>query len=129
MTGHGLPGRPSKIKDVAFTAYAVSDVPRAVAFYRDVLGLEEGERFNDRFIEFNVGSTVFAIDGDPPPGAEPGKSTGMHFEVDDIVEMHRHLLEHGVAVSDVYDFPVCFMCFAKDPDGNSFGLHQRKPRP
>lgn len=117
-----------KVKEVAFTAYAVSDVPRATAFYRDVLGLEQGERFSDQFIEFNVGSTAFALDGDPPPGAEPGKSAGMHFEVDDIVAMHEHLRKHNVTVSDVYDFPVCFMCFAKDPDGNSFGIHQRKPR-
>jgi len=117
-----------KIKDVAFTAYAVSDVPRAIAFYRDILGLEQGEWFNDRFIEFNVGSTAFAIDGDPPPGAEPGKCTGVNFEVDDVVAAREHLLRNNVAVSDVYDFPPCFMCLAKDPDGNSFTLHKRKTR-
>lgn len=117
-----------KIKDVAFIAYAVSDVPRAVAFYRDVLGLEEGERFGDRFVEFNVGSTTLALDGDPPPGAEPGKSNGLQFEVDDIAAAREHLLDRNVTVSEVYDFPPCFMCFAKDPDGNGFALHERKVR-
>lgn len=116
-----------KIKDVAFTAYAVSDVPRAIAFYRDVLGLEPGEWFNDRFIEFNVGSTAFAIDADPP-GYQPGSSTGVNFEVDDIVAARQHLMKNAVPVTEVYDFPTCSMCFAKDPDGNAFALHQRKER-
>jgi catechol 2,3-dioxygenase-like lactoylglutathione lyase family enzyme len=59
------------IKDIAFVAYAVSDVPRAVAFYRDVLGLEPGEPFNDQYVEFNVGSIAFAVDGSPPLAANP----------------------------------------------------------
>ena len=101
-------------------------MPRATAFYRDVLGLEQGEWFNENFIEFNIGSSAFAIDGDPPPGAEPGKCSGVNFEVDDVVAMREHLLRHNGTVTDVYDFPPCSMCFAKDPDGNSFGLHQKK---
>lgn len=114
------------IKDVAFVAYAVSDVPRAVAFYRDVLGLQPGESFGEHFVEFNVGSTAFALDGEPPPGSEPGTCTGMNFEVDDISAAHGHLVANNVHVSQVYNFPACSICFAKDPDGNGFALHQRK---
>lgn len=113
------------IKDVAFIAYAVRDVPQSVAFYRDVLGLEPGEPFNENFVEFNVGSTAFAVDGDPPPGCEPGKCSGLNFEVDDIVAAHERLVSNDVAVSEVHDFPTCSACFAKDPDGNGFALHQR----
>lgn len=43
-------------KNIAFTAYAVRDVPRAVAFYRDVLGLRVGEPFNATCVEFDDGS-------------------------------------------------------------------------
>lgn len=84
------------IKDVAFVAYAVRDVPRAVAFYRDVVGLK------------------------------PGTCNGVAFEVDDIRAAHERLASNGVSVTEVYEFPICFACFAKDPDGNGFALHQRK---
>lgn len=112
------------IKDIAFIAYAVADVPRAVAFYRDVLGLEIGRAFNEGFVEFNVGSSSFAVNGDPP-GYEPGTSSGLNFEVADIVAAQQRLLQRGVEVSAVYEFPACSVCFAKDPDGNRFALHQR----
>ena len=107
-------------------AYAVSDVPRAVAFYRDVLGLQPGQAFNDGYVEFNVGTTAFAVDGSPPPGCEPGSCSGLSFEVDDIAAARDRLAKSGSPVSDVYDFPGCSACFAQDPDGNRFALHRRK---
>jgi predicted enzyme related to lactoylglutathione lyase len=114
------------IRDVAFIAYAVRDVPRAVAFYRDVLGLKVGEPFNDEYAEFNVGSTAFAVDGSPPPGNDPGTCSGLNFEVDDIAAARERLAQQGAPVSDVYNFPTCSVCFAQDPDGNRFALHQRR---
>jgi len=35
-------------KGLAFIAYSVKDVPRAIAFYRDVVGLKPGEMFGDQ---------------------------------------------------------------------------------
>jgi predicted enzyme related to lactoylglutathione lyase len=113
------------IKDVAFIAYAVRDVPKAVAFYRDVVGLRPGEAFSDEYVEFNVGSTAFAVDSSPA-GYEPGTCSGVAFEVDDIAATRHRLAANNVTVSEVYEFPPCFACFAKDPDGNNFALHQRK---
>jgi predicted enzyme related to lactoylglutathione lyase len=113
------------IKDVAVIAYAVTDVPRAVAFYRDVLGLQTGESFNESYVEFNVGSTAFAVDGEPP-GYEPGTCTGLNFEVDDLAAFREHLVENNVDVTDIYEFPTCSVFFAEDPDGNRFALHQRR---
>lgn len=115
----------SVIRDIAFTAYAVRDVPRAVAFYRDVLGLKPGEISNGGYAEFNVGSGVFAVDGDPP-GCEPGTCTGVNFEVDDISGSRAQLLANGVDAGELYEFPTCSVCFARDPDGNRFALHQRR---
>jgi predicted enzyme related to lactoylglutathione lyase len=115
------------INDIAFVAYSVRDLAKAVAFYRDVLGLQAGEPFGDRYAEFNVGSGVFALDADPP-GYEPGTCTGVNFEVDDIAAFREKLFRNRVEVSDIYDFPTCRVSFAKDPDGNRFALHQRKQR-
>lgn len=113
------------IKDVAFVAYAVSDVPKSVAFYRDVVGLSPGKAFNAAYVEFNVGSTAFAVDGEPA-GYAPGSCSGVAFEVDDVDAVRERLARHGAAVSEVYDFPACWICFAQDPDGNRFAIHRRK---
>ena len=113
------------IKDVAFIAYAVRDVSKAVAFYRDVVGLEPGESFSEEYVEFNVGSTAFAVDSSPA-GYEPGTCSGVAFEVDDVATARERLVANKVTVTEVYDFPNCSACFAKDPDGNNFALHQRK---
>ena len=116
------------VKDMAFVAYSVSDVPRARTFYRDVLGLQPGESFGEHFVEFDVGSTTFAIDGEPP-GIAPGTSSGANFKVDDVVAMRAMLIERGVPITEVHESPVCYFAFATDPDGNGFGIHQRKAGP
>jgi predicted enzyme related to lactoylglutathione lyase len=114
------------VKDIAFVAYAVRDVPKAAAFYRDVVGLGEGTVYTEQFIEFTVGSGAFAVDGDPP-GYEPGTCSGVNFEVDDIAAARQRLVDHGVSVTEVYEFSACSVCFARDPDGNRFALHQLTP--
>jgi predicted enzyme related to lactoylglutathione lyase len=114
------------VKDVAFVAYSVRDVPRAVAFYRDVVGLEPGESFGDHWVEFDIGPTAFGIGNGEPLGFMPGSSTGAAFEVDDIAAMRDRLLQHGTKVTELYDFPNCQSCFVTDPEGNRFALHQRK---
>jgi predicted enzyme related to lactoylglutathione lyase len=114
------------VKDVAFVAYSVRDVPKAIAFYRDVVGLQPGEMFSDHWAEFNAGSTAFGIGNGESLGFEPGKSNGVSFEVDDIAAMRERLVRHGVEVTELYEFPNCSACFATDPEGNRFAFHQRK---
>ena len=115
------------VKDLAFIAYSVRDVPRATAFYRDVVGLEPGEAFGDHWIEFNVGSTTFGIGNGEGLGFMPGTSTGAAFEVDDLGGMRERLLAHDAEVTEISTFPSgCSACFATDPEGNRFALHQRK---
>lgn len=113
------------VNDVAFIAYAVSDVPRSVAFYCDVVGLTPGKAFNEAYVEFDVGSTAFAVDGEAA-GYSPGTCSGVAFEVDDIAAARERLAGSGAKVSDVHEFPPCWICFAEDPDGNRFALHRRK---
>jgi predicted enzyme related to lactoylglutathione lyase len=115
------------ITEVAFFAYSVRNVPRARAFYRDTLGLQPGDSFGDHWIEFNVGNATFGIGNGEPLGFEPGSSTGAAFEVDNLLDMRERLKAAGVEVGDVHEFPACSTCFARDPEGNRFALHQRKP--
>jgi predicted enzyme related to lactoylglutathione lyase len=114
------------IKDMAFIAYSVRDIPRAVAFYRDVIGLEPGDIFSDHWAEFNVGSTAFGVGNGEPLGFVPGTSMGAAFEVDDIAALRDRLIAHNAPVSDLHEFPNCSAVFVTDPEGNRFALHQRK---
>jgi predicted enzyme related to lactoylglutathione lyase len=116
------------VKDIAFFAYSVRDVPRAREFYRDVLGLKPGESFGDHWVEFDVAGTAFGIGNGEELGFVPGQSTGAAFEVDDVHAMREKLKQAGVEVSEVHEFPVCFSAFASDPEGNKFAIHQRKAR-
>lgn len=114
------------VKDVAFFAYSVSDLPAAIAFYRDVVGLQPGEMSNDHWAEFDVGATTFGIGNGTPLGFMPGQSTGAMFEVDNIAELREKLVARGVKASEVHDMTNCKAVFVSDPEGNRFGLHQRK---
>ncbi len=111
---------------LAFVAYAVSDIPRARAFYCDVVGLAPGATFGENFVEFDLGAATFAIDADPP-GIVPGTCSGVSFGVDDVTAARARLAERGVEITEVMESPVCWFAFASDPDGNSFQIHQRKP--
>lgn len=114
------------VTDIAFFAYSVRDVPRARAFYSETLGLTQGDSFGDHWIEFNVGNTTFGIGNGEPLGFEPGSSTGAVFEVDDMQAMRERLRASGVEVGELHEFPTCTTCFARDPEGNRFAIHQRR---
>lgn len=114
------------VKDIAFVAYSVKDVPKATEFYRDVVGLTPGQSFGDHWVEFNVGTTAFGVGDGTGLGFIPGTSTGAAFEVDDIHGMRERLIKRNVKVSDVNDFPGCLSVFVTDPEGNRFALHQLK---
>lgn len=114
------------VKDLAFCAYSVRDVPAAIAFYRDVVGLKPGDMFSDHWAEFDLGNTTFGVGNGEGLGFVPGKSNGVMFEVDDIAAARERLQRGASDVSELNDFPGCYSCFASDPEGNRFGLHQRK---
>ena len=114
------------VKDMAFVAYSVRDVPRAIAFYRDTVGLRPGASFGDHWAEFDVGSATFGIGDGTPLGIQPGSSFAATFEVDDVRAEQQRLKSAGVPVTDINESPVCWSCFVTDPEGNRFGLHQRK---
>src|SRR5450432_828693 len=72
------------IKEIAFVAYSVKDVPRAVAFYRDVVGLKPGDMVSEHWAEFDIGGTTFGVGNGESIGIAPGSQQSAAFEVDDI---------------------------------------------
>jgi predicted enzyme related to lactoylglutathione lyase len=114
------------VKEMAFVAYSVRDVPAAIAFYRDTIGLKPGETFGDHWAEFDVGGVTFGIGNGEPLGIAPGSSFSTTFEVEDVAAERGRLLDLGVPVTDLHESPVCRFAFVTDPEGNRFGIHQRK---
>ena len=114
------------VKDMAFIAYSVKDVPRARTFYRDVMGLKPGDSVGDHWVEFDVGGVAFGIGNGEPLGIPPGSSFAATFEVDDVAKERDRLLALAVPVTEIHEFPSCSSAFVTDPDGNRFGIHQRK---
>ncbi|HLI96283.1 MAG TPA: VOC family protein [Candidatus Baltobacteraceae bacterium] len=115
------------INELAFVAYYVRDVPRARQFYGEVLGLRPGQWFNDLWIEFDLGNATFALDGTAEElGITPGTSMGAAFEVDDVESVRQRIIDAGAEVSEIHEFPPCWACFARDPEGNRFVIHKRK---
>jgi predicted enzyme related to lactoylglutathione lyase len=113
-------------KDLAFIAYSVKDMPRAIAFYRDVVGLTPGQMFGDHWAEFDVGSITFGIGNGESIGIPAGSQASAAFEVDDIAAERERLIAEGVKVGDIWDSTSCRACFVTDPEGNRFALHERK---
>ncbi len=114
---------------MAFVVYPVKDVQRAVAFYRDTIGLTPADSFGEAWVEFDVGGTAFGVVGNTESiGIVPGSQFAAAFEVDNVAAMREKLADQTVTVSEVMDFPGCFTCFVTDPDGNRFALHERKIR-
>lgn len=117
------------IKELAFVAYYVRDIERARKFYGELLGLRPGELSNEGWFEFDLGNATFALDATGEElGIAPGSSSGAAFEVDDIHAMRQRLADAQVEITQVYEFPPCWACFGRDPEGNRFTLHERKPR-
>jgi predicted enzyme related to lactoylglutathione lyase len=112
---------------IAFVVYPVSNMARAVAFYRDVLGLKlDEEASGERWGEFDVAGTAFAITTVEMVGT-PGDGKCLALEVDDLPAFRKALAARGILTPDEHESPVCWMAPVHDPDGNVIVLHQLKP--
>jgi predicted enzyme related to lactoylglutathione lyase len=113
------------VKHVAFTMYPVTDVPRAVAFYRDGLGLTQAGLNTDFWVEFDVGGSTFGVGNFEQVGTA-GTAQSLAIEVDDVAAYRAQLSERGIDASEPHDLAACWISVVKDPDGNQVWLHQVK---
>lgn len=110
-------------------AIPVSDVDRAKAFYAEKVGfnVDHDHSVSDevRFVQLTPpGSACSIALGTGISRAEPGSVRGMQMVVSDIEAARAELVERGVEVGGVQEFPWGSFVFFNDPDGNGWAVQQ-----
>ena len=114
----------------------VSDLDRAVAFYRDVLGFELMQRMGDEAAFLSAGgyhhhiglNTWESRGGSPPP---PGTTGLYHFAIrfpdrPALAATLKRVVEAGIRVG-ASDHGVSEAIYLADPDGNGIELYRDRP--
>jgi catechol 2,3-dioxygenase-like lactoylglutathione lyase family enzyme len=111
----------------------VSDVDRAIAFYRDGAGfvLDHDHRVDEhqRFVQLTPpGSACSIAIGEGISEATPGSVQGLQMVVDDVDAARSELRARGVECGEVQHLPWGSFLFFSDPDGNGWAVQQIPPR-
>jgi predicted enzyme related to lactoylglutathione lyase len=110
-------------------AVPVTDVDRAKRFYTEQVGFhaDHDHHISDelRFVQLTPPGSACSITlGTGVTDARPGSATGLQMVVSDIEAARAQLVEGGVEVSEVQDFPWGRFVFFADPDGNRWAVQQ-----
>ena len=114
-------------------AIPVSDVDRAKDFYTQKAGFnaDHDHRVSDeiRFVQLTPpGSACSIALGTGIVDTPPGSVQGMQLVVSDIHAARAELIERGVEVGEVQEFPWGLFLFFNDPDGNGWAVQQLPAR-
>jgi predicted enzyme related to lactoylglutathione lyase len=120
-----------KITEIAFSAYAVTDIPRAKAFYEGVLGLkpamEHDTGAGGHWIEYDIAGGTLGIGQAEGWMPSPNGCT-VALEVENFDEAVASLKKAGTPIKmGPFETPVCHMIMVSDPDENTLIIHKRKP--
>jgi predicted enzyme related to lactoylglutathione lyase len=117
--------------DLGQVAITVSDVARAIVFYRDVLGLKFLFAAGPNLAFLAAGSVRIML-STPQGHGEPGKNSVLYFNVNAIADAHAAVLARGATnerspqlAAKMPDHEL-WIGFVRDPDGNLVGLMEEK---
>ena len=121
----------SRIGQIAVT---VSDVSKALAFYRDILGLSFLFSPSDSMAFVSAGDTRLML-STPQGAGTPGANSILYFEVGDIEQAYALFVSRGAIgerppqlTAKMPDHEL-WLGFLRDPDGNLVGLMEEKRQP
>ncbi|HEY2632095.1 MAG TPA: VOC family protein [Solirubrobacteraceae bacterium] len=121
------------VEGVDFVALSTKDLPKAVEFYEQVLGLERSVYLEERnYAEFETGNlTLSVLDAEKMGMQHSVRGHQVALHVADVAAARATLEERGIEFQgDTFDTGVCHMALFNDPDGNPLMLHHRHaPRP
>lgn len=109
------------IDGISATWLPVSDMERAVAFYRDDLGLKVVEHDGD-WTEVSAGDQRIGLNARETPSGEGGAVIA--FSVDDLDATVAQLRERGVTFTgEISEHPWGRVAPFSDPDGNDLQVY------
>jgi catechol 2,3-dioxygenase len=124
--------------DIGHVHLKVSDIDRALGFYRDVLGFEEFARMGDQAAFISAGgyhhhiglNTWESKGGSPPP---PGTTGLYHVAIrypdrPALGTALKRVVDAGVPLSGASDHGVSEAIYLRDPDDNGIELYRDRPR-
>jgi catechol 2,3-dioxygenase len=123
--------------DIGHVHLKVSDLDRAVDFYRDVLGFDLQQRMGDQAAFLSAGgyhhhiglNTWESKGGSPPP---PGTTGLFHFAIRypsrrALAKALKRLVDARVPLTGASDHGVSQALYLHDPDGNGIELYWDRP--
>ena len=115
----------------------VSNLERALEFYRDALGLEVTQRYGSSAVflsaggyHHHIGLNTWAGEGAAPP--PPGRTGLYHFAIlyparRELARAFKRLFDRGVPLEGASDHGVSEAIYLRDPDGNGIELYCDRP--
>jgi catechol 2,3-dioxygenase len=124
--------------DIGHVHLKVSDIDRALAFYRDVLGFDVTQRLGDEaaFLSaggyhHHIGLNTWESRGAPPP---PRRTTGLYHVAirypnrKALAGALRQLVDAQIPLTGASDHGVSVALYLRDPDDNGIELYYDRPR-
>jgi catechol 2,3-dioxygenase len=124
--------------DIGHVHLKVSDLERALRFYREVLGFEVMQQMGDQaaFISaggyhHHIGLNTWESRGGPPP---PRGTTGLYHvavrypDRPALAKALKRVLDAGVRLDGASDHGVSEALYLRDPDQNGIELYYDRPR-
>ena len=115
------------LNQIGQIAVPVSDIDRAIAFYRDVLGMPFLFKAPPGLGFFDCSGIRLLLDA-PAKQLPRQHSSIIYYKVEDIQAAHQALSARGVAFDDAPHLVArmpdheLWMAFFRDPDGNTLAL-------
>jgi len=123
--------------DIGHVHLKVADIDRSLAFYRDVLGFDEQQRYGEQAAFVSAGgyhhhiglNTWESQGGSPPP---PGTTGLYHVAIRypsraALANALKRLVENDVPITGASDHGVSEAIYLNDPDGNGIELYRDRP--
>jgi catechol 2,3-dioxygenase len=124
--------------DIGHVHLKVSDIERALGFYRDVLGFEEMARYGDQAVfisaggyHHHIGLNTWESKGGPPP---PHGTTGLYHvairypDRKTLAAAVKAVVDAGIRLDGASDHGVSEAIYLRDPDENGIELYRDRPQ-
>lgn len=113
-----------RVEQVDFISIPTRDVGRALAWYRDVLGMPESDVSEGEVEAPNVTVSFWEPEREDLPFV--ANTAGFAVRVMDVAQARAELEAKGVEfIAETWDSGVCLFAACRDPDGNTVILHRR----